>query len=166
MNNITTQKYGKLLKKDNTVKYAPISLKIDGITFLNPSKELYLKDGWKEIVDNPPSKRGYNAIAKGWAEKTDTIERVYELVRNAPIPKRKVFRYSKMRCIEELMRIDRWDVVKSWIEENGLMDLFLAAQEFSSDNQRFIEGKKVLVEMLGISRKDLENMLSRCIIRE
>jgi len=162
----TNSKYGKLIKTDNTIRYAPVSLNIDGILFLNPTKELYIKVGWKEIIDNPPSKTGYTAVAKGWNDKTDTIERVYELVKNMPNPSRKIFKYSKMRCISELMQIDKWNVVKAWIEENGLMDLFLAAQDFSSDNPQFIEGKKALVDVIGIERKDLEMMLMRCIIRD
>ena len=71
--------------------------------------------------------------------------------------------FSKLRAVEALMELGVWNEVKAWIEEQGLYDLYLAAVEFSEDDERFITGVSVLKEKLGLSDEQVESILARCV---
>lgn len=57
--------------------------------------------------------------------------------------------FSKLKCIEALMKEGVWSEVKKWIEDSGLYDLYLAAQDFKEDNEYFVIGKTQLQQKLG-----------------
>lgn len=71
--------------------------------------------------------------------------------------------FSKLKCVEALMDEGVWTEVKKWIEDNGLYDLYLAAQEFSEDNKHFVIGKTQLQQKLGWDDDKIESVLSKCI---
>ena len=55
------RKYGKLTVGADLVEYAPSSLVITGKGVIgNPTKEDYLANGWKEVIDEKlPQKEGF-----------------------------------------------------------------------------------------------------------
>lgn len=71
--------------------------------------------------------------------------------------------YSKMRCVAELTRLGVWEQVKAWIEEHGLYDLYLAAQDFSEDNEYFQQGKAALQQALGLTDAQVAEILAKCV---
>lgn len=154
--------YGKLDKITNRIEYAPKTLKVDGAIVMNPSKALYLKFGWKEIIENPPkTERGYHYVEKEWYETGDSIVRKYEIVKDEPIKKNRIF--SKMKCVAILMKLGYWEQVRDWINTNGLTDLYLAAQDFKEDNEYFIQGKSALQQLLGLKEWEIEKILRQCV---
>ena len=62
-----------------------------------------------------------------------------------------------------LKKVDLWVLTRAWIEENGLYDYYLAAQNFSEDNEFFIEGKKELQRLSGRTEEEIEAILAECI---
>ena len=128
--------YGKLVAGE--VEYAPAKItKDDGTVVMSPTAETYLAAGWKRIVDEPPAAEpGHTVEVSGWDETADRIVRVYKQVPSeTPEAKPRVF--SKLKLVAALKEADKWVLVKTWIEERGLWDYYLAAQNFREDNEMF-----------------------------
>ena len=155
------KKYGKLV--DGRIKYAPKILDTpDGIK-MNPSEESYLKAGWKIVIDEKPQAdaSSYVAVSK-WREDEKTLKCVYKTVAGKdPSVAPRIF--SKLKMVLALKKVDLWVLTRAWIEENGLYDYYLAAQNFSEDNEFFIEGKKELQRLSGRTEEEIEVILSECI---
>ena len=76
MSNKINTNFGRLIK--GQIDYAPTVLKIDGSIIINPSKEIYLENGYKSIVDKiPETKDGGYWSPSGWDEDETTITRLY-----------------------------------------------------------------------------------------
>ena len=72
--------------------------------------------------------------------------------------------FSKLKTVETLMKEGLWPQVKSYIEQSGLYDIYLAAQNFREDNDFFKEGLSTLQEQLGLSDEKVEEILNKCIV--
>ena len=157
--------YGKLLGRE--VEYAPAKItKDDGTVVSNPSAETYLAEGWKRVVDEPPAAdAGCTVEVSGWDETPDSIVRVYKQVpAAAPATKPRVF--SKLKLVAALKEADKWVLVKTWIEERGLWDYYLAAQNFREDNEMFSNAVAAIKEYARMSDEDVEAILKNCIWEE
>ena len=157
--------YGKLVGGE--VEYAPAKItKDDGTVVSNPSPETYLAFGWKRIVDEPPAvKPGHIVEPSGWDETADSIVRVYKQVPDeTPPEKPRVF--SKLKLVAALKAADKWVLVKTWIEEKGYWDYYLAAQNFREDNEMFAGAVAAIKEYARMSDEDAEAILKNCIWEE
>ena len=157
--------YGKLVGCE--VEYAPAKITLDdGTVVSNPSAETYLAAGWKRIVDEPPkAEDGCTVEVSGWDETADSIVRVYKQVPDEPQPtKARVF--SKLKLVAALKAADKWVLVKTWIEERGWWDYYLAAQNFREDNEMFGEAIAAVKRYAGMSDEDAEAILKNCIWEE
>lgn len=158
-------KYGRLFRGD--VEYAPDSLEEkDGTVVSNPSAATYLAAGWKRIVDEPPAPEpGCTVCPSGWDEDADAITRVYKQVPGEPTPaKERVF--SKLKLVAALKAADKWVLVKTWIEERGYWDYYLAAQNFREDNEMVAEALSAVKRYAGMSDDEAEAILKGCIWEE
>ena len=154
--------YGKL--SGGEVEYAPAKItKGDGTVVSNPSAETYLADGWKRIVDERPvPDSGCTVEVSGWNETADSIVRVYKQVpAAAPATKPRVF--SKLKLVAALKAADKWVLVKTWIEERGLWDYYLAAQNFREDNEMFAGALASVKSYTGMTDDEVEAVLKDCI---
>jgi hypothetical protein len=154
--------YGKLAGSE--VEYAPAKItKDDGTVVSNPSAETYLAEGWKRIVDEPPAPdAGCTVEVSGWDETADSIVRIYKQVPSAaPATKPRVF--SKLKLVAALKAADKWVLVKTWIEERGLWDYYLAAQNFREDNEMFAGALAAVKAYAGISDDEAEAILNNCM---
>ena len=157
--------YGKLVGCE--VEYAPAKItKDDGTVVSNPSPETYLAEGWKRVVDEPPAQEaGCTVEVSGWDETPDSIVRVYKQV-PAPAPETKPRVFSKLKLVAALKEADKWVLVKTWIEERGLWDYYLAAQNFREDNEMFSDALAAIKSYARMSDEDAEAILSKCIWEE
>jgi hypothetical protein len=71
--------------------------------------------------------------------------------------------FSKLKMVMALKKADLWILTRTWIEENGLYDLYLAAQDFREDNEFFIQGKSELQRLSGRTAEEIEAILSQCV---
>ena len=157
--------YGKLAGGE--VEYAPAKItKDDGTVVMSPSAETYLAAGWKRIVDEPPkAEAGCTVEVSGWDEAADSIVRVYKQV-PAETPETKARVFSKLKLVAALKEADKWVLVKTWIEERGLWDYYLAAQNFREDNAMFSDALAAIKAYARMSDEDVEAILKNCISEE
>jgi hypothetical protein len=74
--------------------------------------------------------------------------------------------FSKLRVISALMAANVWPQVKAFIEQSGLYDLYLAAQDFAEGNQFFEQGKAALQAELGWTDEQVEAILAASVKEE
>lgn len=70
--------------------------------------------------------------------------------------------FSKLKAVAALTEAGVWPQVKAWIEAAGLYDLYLAAQEFAEDDERFARGLAALKPALGWTDEQVEELLAKC----
>lgn len=72
--------------------------------------------------------------------------------------------FSKLRIVASLTDAGVWPQVKQYIEQAGLYDLYLAAQDFAEDNEYFAQGKTALQSALGWTDAQVEAVLAQAEI--
>ena len=166
-------KYGKLV--DGEIVYAPSVLETEEGVKSNPSEASYLAAGWKKVVEEPPEPEERMAVeVSGWNESETTLVRTYKQV-PAPEPQpqpepqpepRPVGRrlFSKLKLVIALKAAGLWVLTKTWIEESGLNDHYLAAQELAEDNEFFIRGKAEIMRLSGKTEAEIEAILAECVL--
>ena len=145
--------YGRIV--DGRFERAPNCINND----FNLSAEKYLEAGYLPVIEeapNPPE--GMEPAYREYVEEGGKI--VYRWRYRVPVKVPRVF--SKLRAVEALMELGVWGEVRAWIEEQGLYDLYLAAVEFSEDDERFVAGVSALKSKLGLTDEQVENILARC----
>lgn len=145
--------YGRIV--DGRFEKAPNCINND----FNLSAEKYLEAGYLPVIEeapNPPE--GMEPAYREYVEEDGKI--VYRWRYRVPVKVPRVF--SKLRAVEALMELGVWGEVRAWIEEQGLYDLYLAAVEFSEDDERFVAGVSALKSKLGLTDEQVENILARC----
>lgn len=158
MSSVNTM-FGRIVE-DGEVEFAPSSLTLGGILIVNPSSDMYTKFGYDPISDVPPeTESGFHAEPTGWRKTDAGIERVYTVVADA----KKNRTFSKLKCVVVLKTMGAWEKVRDWIEANGLMDLYLAAQVFKEDNPYFVKGRSELQKVLSVDDDGMEKILEQCL---
>ena len=150
-------KYGRL--KNGQIEYAPVSLDTGDGVKMNPSEASYLAAGWKKVVDVMPTvEAGHRAVVSGWREDADTLTCVYKVVAGeTPVASARVF--SKLKLVAALKEADKWVLVKTWIEERGYYDYYVAAQNFREDNPLFTEA---LAAIKGYGIDEIKRLKGLC----
>lgn len=82
------------------------------------------------------------------------------------LPKGYPRQFSKLKFVEVMMNFDKWETVKQWIIDNGLFDLYQAAQDFSEDNVYYIQGKEQLKSLLGLSDDEINQIENYCQVKD
>ena len=150
--------YGKLANEQ--IEYAPETLVLDGKIVTHPSEESYLAAGWKKVVDEKPAPEPGCAVCfSGWEERGDAIVCIYKQV-EVETPARV---FSKLKIVEALKAANMWVLVKTWIEEKGYYDYYVAAQNFRDDNPLFNEAVAALKAYAHLTDERIEEVLSKCI---
>ena len=168
------RKYGKLVGGE--IAYAPESLETEGGVVMNPTEATYLAAGWKKVVEEPPEpQEGCVVDVSGWNETDTTLVRTYKQV---PAPEPPVpppgptpepggpRRFSKLKLVIALKAAGLWVLTKTWIEENGLNDHYLAAQELAEDNEMFARGKAEIMRLSGKTEDEIEAILAGCVLED
>ncbi len=70
---------------------------------------------------------------------------------------------SKLKIVVALTEMGVWQQVKAYIEQQGLYDLYLAAQVFSEADPHFKQGLAALQTALKLTDEQVENILRNCI---
>ena len=158
--------YGTVI--DNQLQLAPRAFMLRGAMITNPKAEHFAalneeraKQGlppYLEFIDKPPATtEGFSAVPTEWQKADGKWVRQYEVRELPPLPPRT---FSKLRIVAALTTAGVWDAVKQYIEQAGLYDLYLAAQDFAEDNEYFAQGKAALQTALGWSDAQVEEVLA------
>lgn len=150
-------RYGTLDEHGRPV-YFTGTIYVDGKPVSNPTREMYLANGQKPFVDAKPpaAKSGTHYVRDGWVEQKTAIVPKWRLVAD-PQPRPRTF--SKLRIVSALKDANVWDSVKAFIEQQGLYDFFLAAQDFADNNKFFKQGKTALQQHLGWTDEQVDAVL-------
>ena len=153
--------YGKIVS--NKLEYAPTSVETESGVVVNPTEATYLAAGYKKISDNPPAaEEGCHVEVTGYTATGDTIIVVYKQVSDGDEPKgHRIF--SKLKLVAALKAADKWVLVKTWSEEKGYYDYYLAAQNFAEDNELFVAALTQIKEYARFTDEEVEAILSKCI---
>ena len=178
--------YGKLV--DGEIVYAPPTLDTEDGKKMNPSEASYLAAGWKKVVEEPPApENGCTVEPTAWTETDTTLTRVYKQIpmaaapgaegggqggtgggrdgdmTSAPAPVGKRV-FSKLKLVTALKAAGLWVLTKTWIEENGLYDHYLAAQDLAEDNEMFIRGRDEISLLSHKTGAEVEEILAASVI--
>ena len=157
-------KYGRLA--NGRIEYAPSTLDTGDGVKMNPSEASYLAAGWKKVVDERPAPEpGCRVEVYGWDEDEDTLTCVYKSVAEEAAPAG-TRTFSKLKLVAALKEADKWVLVKTWIEERGYYDYYVAAQNFREDNPLFIEALAAIKGYARMTDEQAEAILSKCIYEE
>lgn len=138
----------------------------DGTTIVNPSAEQYasLRNAYPKGDDAPmPEPQEGKVIAHAGYELGEDMmwHRQWRLDDAPPRPPRT---FSKLKVVAALTEAGVWPQVKAWIEQAGLYDLYLAAQDFAEDNEYFTQGKTALQTALGWTDAQVEEILQEATV--
>lgn len=136
---------------------------IDGQMVVHPSAAQYGLIGAYPLrtVTPPTPPEGKIAVPDGY-ELVDAEWQQAWKFEDAPPPPPRTF--SKLRIVAALMQAGVWSAVKDYIEQAGLYDLYLAAQDFAEDNEYFAQGREQLKSALGWTDEQVEAILAQAVI--
>ena len=157
---------------DKTTKQLEVAKKygtIDGAAVINPTREQYARmdpPAYPLGTSTPPEPpEGKIAVPDGY-EPADTPDgkewRQKWRYEDAPPPPPRQF--SKLKIVAALTAHGVWPQVKAFIEQAGLYDLYLAAQDFAEDNEYFAQGRQQLQTALAWTDEQVEAVLAQAVI--
>ena len=153
-------RYGTLDSSGRPV-YAGTTLVVDGVSYANATREMWLAQGKKPFIEAaraPKSSReGFHFERDGWTEQAKAIVPKWKLVADTPPPPKT---YVTADVIEALMKAGVWPQVRAFIEERGMLDMVLATKEFRADDPNFTGPRDALKEQLGWTDEQVESVLA------
>ena len=155
--------YARIISETRIDTNAPRSAVIDGRLVTGDLPEPYLNSqGWYRLTETPmPEARdGYHLEPRYAYDSDETPTRIvqsWDVVPDQPPPPRV---FSKLRLVAALMDAGYWTQVKAFIEAQGLMDLYLAAQTFREDDSHFAPALAALKSQLAVPDEEVEKILS------
>lgn len=153
MNATNLHKYAKMrgnFPGTYVLDYAPSSL----------TPEECISQGYKRIIEVYPEHIDGVLVPAKYEEDDESMTFVYECAQVPTTPR--VF--SKYKLIEKAMMFGWWAQIKVQIENAGLYDLFLAAQDFKEDNPFFQQGLNMIQSVFQIPQEQLEQILNDCAV--
>lgn len=149
------RKYGKLTVGADSVEYAPSSLVITGKGMIgNPTKEDYLANGWKEVIDEKlPQKEGFYVKLVGWTDNETQIIAKYEYVKIEKQPRHwtplSIKRTVEKHPIPNEEGRTLWDALKDMLIEHNAFEDFTFAQYIAEDDELFVSAYSVACQKFG-----------------
>ena len=140
---------------------------VDKRKIVNPTAEQYatLRNAYPKGEDAPMPEPQEGKVVEygGYAlGESDHLWHKQWVLVDAPPPPPRTF--SKYKLVAALTRAGVWANVKQYIIDADLYDLYLAAQEFSEDNEYFVQGKTALQTALGWTDAQVEAVLAQAAI--
>lgn len=118
--------------------------------------------GWYRYEANPkPDTNHYWRVTNYVFAATGTVRAVWAEY----TPKARALRYSKLDILEKLAEMGKWTQVKAAMEASGYLDRWNACTYIAADNERFLAIKPAIAEILGVTEKQLDDMLKECIYK-
>ncbi len=123
-------------------------------------------EGWHEVVKAPGKPTPGEGQTLAFTYEVGDDGKAYKTYALVPAGTRYAVPsvvYSKLKCYEALVGMGVWADVKAWLEEAGLWDAFVLAQDVRSDNARFREGLAAMQARLGLTDAQVSEFLAKCV---
>ena len=118
--------------------------------------------GWYRYEANPqPDTNHYWRVTNYVFSATGTVAAVWTQY----TPKVRPLCYSKLDILEKLAEMGKWADVKAAMESSGYLDRWNACTYIAADNERFLAIKPAMAEILGVTEKQLDDMLEECVYK-
>lgn len=118
--------------------------------------------GWYRYEANQkPDTNHYWRVTNYVFSATGTVRAVWAEYK----PKVRPLRYSKLDILEKLAEMGKWAQVKAAMEASGYLDRWNACTYIAADNERFLAIKPAIAQILGVTEKQLDDMLQECIYK-
>ena len=145
------------------IDIAPLSIEISGVIIDHPTSSDYLAIGYKEMVPDTTSISA-EIYARDYFIQTSYEETSTQLIaHNEIVPLQQAKTFSKYKLIAKATQLGIWPQLKQLIEQHGLYDLFMAAQEFKDDNEFFKQGVDLVAAKFLYTRQYIDAILDECI---
>ena len=149
------------------LEFAEHICEINGEKVIFPTADQYKIIGFKPLIDvnNLPPKDGFTVHFMGYEEKEDSVNAIYDYVKNPPrnleLSKRILMNHLKDIKLEN--NTTMWDVVKQWMIDNDKWDDWLMATTLMEQDPMMQEAIAVLPS-LGLTPEQIETILTNSII--
>ena len=118
--------------------------------------------GWYRYEANAkPDTNHYWRVTNYVFSATGTVSAVWAQY----TPPARPLRYSKLEILEKLAEMGKWAQVKAAMEASGYLDRWNACTYIAADNERFLAMKPAIAEILGVTEKQLDEMLKECLYK-
>ncbi len=122
--------------------------------------EQRMECGWYRWENNPrPDTNHYWRCTNYIFTATGTARSVWTQY----TPRPRALKYSKLSILEKLAEMGKWADVKALLESEGYIDYWNACTYIAADNPRFLSMKPAIAAALGISEKQLDEILAGCL---
>ncbi len=157
-------RYGTL-DSDGRPVYAGTTLVVDGVSYANATREMWLAQGKKPFIEAtraPKSSReGFHFERDGWTEQAKAIVPKWKLVADAPPPPR---RFDPYRLQEALIREGVWSRVRAWLQADpDNWDRWLKAPDIDEDEPLFAAAVEAAKAGFGWTDEKIEGILSEAL---
>lgn len=116
--------------------------------------------GWYRYTEVPrPDTNHYWRVTNYLFRAEGTVENIWSQY----TPKPRAVNYCKADIISGLAELGKWEDLKAAIENADMMDLWNAATFIPADDPRFIVAKPLVMQILGMTEKQLDDFLKGCI---
>lgn len=152
--------YGKT--KDGKIEYATIPLIVNGkIVSNHPTHGIYLRYGFKKIIDNvPPKEPGYKIIIEGLDENDFQIIVRYKYVPDNGEPEPEVHTYRRSYIAQWIRQSGKWDEFVALLgQSDDLGFMWDTSTEFDSNHPMWNQALTGVKLALGFSDTQIESML-------
>jgi len=154
------KQHGK--NKDGKIEYATIPLMVDGkIVSHHPTRGVYLRYGFKDIIDNvPPKEPGYKIIIEGLEENDFQIIVRYKYMPDDGEPGPEVHTYRRSYIAQWIRQNGKWDEFTALLEQSDdLGFMWDTSTEFDSNHPMWNQALADVKLALELSDAQIENML-------
>lgn len=117
----------------------------------NPSKDVYLAYGWKEVIDKPePATSAYWWKKTGYVEDSACISAVYEKVEIVPGPRH----WTPLSIKRTLEQSGVWEKLRAMLVENNVLEDFWGSQYIAEDDKMYLAVYQVACKAMGKEEVD------------
>lgn len=158
--------YGKLV--DGELEFAKDKYVINDELVTDPTAEQYLSLGFKEIQTMYlPEREGYDIVFDKFIESETAIAKTY-------VYKMQIREFSKLKIVVATKAIkltvdnvetNLFELLKKWIQDNGLYDEYLACINFKSDNEYFLRGlQEIKAAIPSLTDEVIDDILNHSVM--
>lgn len=150
--------YARLLESHQLEYFTATFIRVNGITYSNPTEEILNLAGYYLVPDIPTGK-----MAVYW----DLIDgKLVPTLEDLPPPPPVVRKISKLNLVTALKSRGLYDYFYGIIENAGVLDEWTLAQDLKDNHPLFTEHAPTIKQLLNLSDEEFEEIIEESIFQE